>query len=82
MIDVVQAFSTLIPRAGERPVLTPDPFPGMSLGLSNCRPTSRGRIDLASPDPFAKPRITANAYATGHDVAEMLAIQRFMGVAE
>ncbi len=36
-----QAFSTLLPKAGERPLLTPDPFPGLSIGLSNCRPTSR-----------------------------------------
>ncbi|MDP2085811.1 MAG: GMC family oxidoreductase N-terminal domain-containing protein [Gemmobacter sp.] len=68
----MQAFSTLIPRNGERPVLSPDPFSGMSLGLSNCRPTSRGRIELASPDPFAPPRIIANAFSTEQDVAEML----------
>jgi len=69
----MQAFSTLIPREGERPVLSPDPFSGMSLGLSNCRPTSRGRVDLASADPFAAPRIIANAFSTDHDVQEMLA---------
>lgn len=69
----MQAFSTLIPRNGERPILSPDPFSGMSLGLSNCRPTSRGRIELASADPFAPPRIIANAFSTDHDVAEMLA---------
>jgi choline dehydrogenase len=69
----MQAFSTLIPRAGERPILNPDPFSGLSIGLSNCRPTSRGEIRLISTDPFAPPRITANAYSTDHDVAEMLA---------
>jgi choline dehydrogenase len=68
----MQAFSTLVPREGERPVLNPDPFSGMSLGLSNCRPTSRGRITLASADPFAHPKIFANAFSTEHDVAEML----------
>ena len=26
------------------PILTPDPWPGFSIGLSNCRPTSRGSI--------------------------------------
>ncbi len=40
----MQAFSTLIPKEGERPLLTPDPFSGLSLGLSNCRPTSVGEI--------------------------------------
>ena len=73
-----QAFSTLLPRAGERPLLTPDPFSGMSIGLSNCRPTSRGWTDLRSADPFAAPRIVANAYATDHDVDEMLAAVKYL----
>lgn len=73
-----QAFSTLMPREGERPILSPDPFPGLSIGLSNCRPTSRGRIELASNDPFAAPRIIANALSTEQDVAEMLAAVKFI----
>lgn len=68
-----QAFSTLVPRVGERPLLTPDQFSGLSIGLSNCRPTSRGEITLKSADPFEHPRIVANAYSTDTDVAEMLA---------
>jgi choline dehydrogenase len=74
----MQAFSTLLPKAGERPILNPDPFSGLSIGLSNCRPTSRGGITLASPDPFAHPRIVANAYSTDDDVAEMLAAVKFV----
>ncbi len=73
-----QAFSTLIPRNGERPLLTPDPFSGMSIGLSNCRPTSRGEITLNSADPFAHPKIVANAFSTDHDVAEMLLAVKFL----
>lgn len=73
-----QAFSTLLPRPGERPLLTPDPFSGLSIGLSNCRPTSRGEIALASADPFAHPRITANAFSTEHDVAEMLLAVKYL----
>lgn len=73
-----QAFSTLLPRAGERPLLTPDPFPGLSVGLSNCRPTSRGHVRITSPDPLAHPAITANAYATQDDVTEMLAAVKFL----
>jgi choline dehydrogenase len=69
----VQAFSTLVPREGERPILSPDPFPGFSLGLSNCRPTSRGEVALRVPDPLAPPRIVANALATNADLDEMLA---------
>ncbi len=73
-----QAFSTLLPREGERPLLTPDPFSGLSIGLSNCRPTSRGAITLKSADPFAHPRIVANAFSTDHDVEEMLAAVKFL----
>lgn len=74
----MQAFSTLIPRNGERPLLTPDPFQGLSLGLSNCRPTSRGRITIQSPDPLAHPKIVANAFSTDHDVQEMLLAVKFL----
>ncbi len=74
----MQAFSTLIPREGERPLLTPDPWSGLSIGLSNCRPTSRGHIQIASADPMQHPRITANAFSTEHDVAEMLAAVKYL----
>jgi choline dehydrogenase len=73
-----QAFSTLIPRDGERPVLTPDPWSGMSLGLSNCRPTSRGHIRLRTARAEDHPAITANAYSTNNDVEEMLAAVKFL----
>ncbi|WP_136646107.1 GMC family oxidoreductase [Tabrizicola sp. YIM 78059] len=73
-----QAFSTLIPRGGERPILTPDPWSGMSIGLSNCRPTSRGHIRLRSARPEDHPVITANAFSTDNDVAEMLAAVKFV----
>lgn len=74
----MQAFSTLIPRDGERPILTPDPFPGMSLGLSNCRPTSRGHIRIQSPDPAIHPAITANAFSTNSDCDEMIDAVKFL----
>jgi choline dehydrogenase len=68
----------LIPRNGERPILSPDPFSGMSIGLSNCRPTSRGTVRIGSADPLAHPVITANAYSTDHDVQEMLDAVKFI----
>ena len=74
----MQAFSTLIPRAGERPILSPDPFSGLSLGLSNCRPTSTGEVMIKSPDPLAHPRISFNVYSTNSDVEEMLAAVKFL----
>lgn len=73
-----QAFSTVIPKAGERPILTPDPWPGFSIGLSNCRPTSRGEIMIRSSDPRDHPRIVANQLSTERDVAEMLAAVKFV----
>ncbi|MCA3556485.1 GMC family oxidoreductase N-terminal domain-containing protein [Aestuariivirga sp.] len=74
----MQAFSTLIPRAGERPILNPDPFSGLSLGLSNCRPTSTGEVMISSADPLAHPRISFRAYSTVSDVEEMLAAVKFL----
>ncbi len=76
----MQAFSTLIPKAGERPILSPDPFSGLSLGLSNCRPASTGEVMITSPDPFAHPRVSFNAYGTNSDVEEMLAAVKFLRV--
>ena len=40
---------------------------GFSLHLCQLRPESRGRIDIASSDPFADPVIRANYLATGED---------------
>ncbi|MGD9912483.1 MAG: GMC family oxidoreductase [Rhizobiaceae bacterium] len=73
-----QAFSTVIPKTGERPILSPDPFAGFSLGLSNCRPTSRGSIHIKANDPAAYPKIVPNAYSTGSDVQEMLGAVKFL----
>ena len=75
-----QTFSTLIPRNGERPLLTPDPFSGVSIGVSNCRPTSRGHIRIRSADPFEHPAIVANAFSTANDAEEMLAAVKFLRV--
>jgi choline dehydrogenase len=73
-----QAFSTLLPKAGERPILDPDPFSGMSIGLSNCRPKSRGSVMISSSDPLKQPRIINNAFGTADDVAEMLKAVKFI----
>lgn len=73
-----QAFSTVIPKSGERPILTPDPWPGFSIGLSNCRPSSRGEIMIRSSNPRDYPKIVANAFSTEADVAEMLAAVKFV----
>ncbi len=58
--------------AGTRPMLNPDPFSAFQLGLTNCRPTSRGEIKIKSNDPFEPPMIKPNYLSTDEDVAEML----------
>jgi choline dehydrogenase len=73
-----QALTTLTPKEGERPLLTPDDFPGFSIGLSSCRPTSRGSLVLRSAEPFAPPRITANCYDAPEDLEEMLDAVKFL----
>ena len=73
-----QAFSTVIPKPGERPILSPDPWPGFSIGLSNCRTRSRGQIAIRSRQPFEHPAIIANAFSDPGDVSEMLDAVKFL----
>jgi len=65
-------------HAGRRPLLRPDPWPGFCLGFNPCRPTSRGRIDIAAPDAEAPPRITLGAPTTSGDVADVVAGARLV----
>lgn len=58
---------------GTRRVIHPDPFPGFILGVQPCRPTSRGRIDIASPDPAEAPCIRPNALDTQADQDSVVA---------
>ena len=65
-------------RDGERPVLDPDPFRAVGLGLSSCRPASRGRVELRSADPFDSPAIHPGGFGAPEDMEEMLAGMRFL----
>jgi choline dehydrogenase len=42
-------------------------FPGIGSSVCICRPTSRGRIRITSPDPSARPTILNNFMATPED---------------
>lgn len=44
-----------------------DPFAALTASVCNLRPTSRGAVRLASPDPFAAPEIDPNYLSTGED---------------
>ncbi|MDO9712629.1 GMC family oxidoreductase [Paracraurococcus lichenis] len=45
----------------------PEAQPGLTLGVWQCRPESRGTVTLASPDPAAAPRIAPRYLATEGD---------------
>ena len=55
-----------------------DPFPGFYLCFQPTRPTSEGRIELASPDFRAPPAIAPNYLATEQDQREAVAGGRLL----
>ncbi|QGX99995.1 choline dehydrogenase [Roseovarius faecimaris] len=57
---------------GTRPLMNPDPFPAFRLGFNPCKPTSRGHLEIASPDPFTPPAMHPNYLATEEDCRMML----------
>jgi choline dehydrogenase len=61
-----------------RKLTAPDPFPGLSVTVSSCRPTSRGTVEIESSDPLAPPSIQPNLLATPEDVQELLEGARFL----
>ena len=65
--------------AGQRELLKPDPFPGFILGFNACRPTSTGRVEIASPDPARPPRIVPNYLSTSRDLDDVVAGARLVG---
>lgn len=64
--------------AGQRPLMNPDPFSAFMLGVSNCRPRSRGRITLRSADPLDAPKVHANYFSDPADLDEMLTGARLL----
>jgi choline dehydrogenase len=66
----IQLYFT--PSSYELASVKPDPFPGIMIGFSNCRPTSSGSVEIKSDSPFEPPAIQPNLLATKHDIAEML----------
>jgi choline dehydrogenase len=62
----------------ERRLLNPDPFSAFLLSHNPCRPTSRGHIALASPDPNTHPRIYPNYLDTQEDIEDSIAGNRLL----
>lgn len=63
---------------GKRPLMSPDPFPGIMMGAQPCRPTSRGHIAIRSRDPLEAPAIHPNYLATNRDVQEIITAAHFV----
>jgi len=64
-----------LPKFGE-PL---DPFPAFTASVANIRPTSRGSVRIASPDPAAHPEIKPNYLSTAEDrhvAAEAIRVTR------
>jgi choline dehydrogenase len=57
---------------GKRPLMRPDPFPGILLGAQPCRPVSRGYLHVRSSRPDAPPVIVPNSLDAPQDVEDLL----------
>ncbi len=63
---------------GTRPLMNPDPYAAFALGVSQCRPTSRGYLRLRSSNPAEHPEIRPNYLDTDIDLNETLEGVRFL----
>lgn len=57
---------------GTRPLMHPDPFPAYRLGFSPCKPTSRGHLQIRSPDPLVPPEMHPGYLSTPEDRRMMI----------
>jgi choline dehydrogenase len=65
------SYTTANAATQQRKLLNPDPYPAFIMSFNTCRPTSRGWVRIASPDPRAPPRMHGNVLATAEDVADV-----------
>jgi choline dehydrogenase len=69
-------FSPLSYNSDQWPIrrlMNPDPFSAFMVSFNICRPTSRGRVEIGSPNPLDAPLIYSNYLTTEHDLNEALA---------
>ncbi len=57
---------------GVRPLMNPDPFPAFRLGFNPCKPTSKGYLEIRSPDPTTAPKMQPNYLSTNADCEVMI----------
>jgi choline dehydrogenase len=57
---------------GKRPLMSPDPFPGLLLSAQPCRPASRGSLRLRTRDIADPPIIEPNSLSVASDRDEMI----------
>jgi choline dehydrogenase len=57
---------------GKRPLMRPDPFPGILLSAQPCRPVSRGYLHVRSSLPEAAPVIVPNSLDAPQDLEDLL----------
>ena len=57
---------------GERPMMSPDPFPAYLMGVSNCRVKSEGQINITSGDTNVAPNIEPNYLAHEDEIQDLL----------
>lgn len=67
-----------IPKPGGGRSMNPDPFGGISVNFSPCRPTSRGHIEIKSADYRDYPALYPNYLSTNSDIREALDGVRFV----
>jgi len=74
----LQALTYLDSPPGSRPMINLDRFSGFSIGTSQCRPTSRGRVFIKSDALSVSPTIEPNYLSTQHDRDEALESARLI----
>jgi choline dehydrogenase len=65
-------------QAGRRIATQADPFSGICLSVSPCRPTSRGAVTIGSADPDAAPAIRIGGLNSEKDIRTIVAGARLL----
>ncbi len=73
-----QAMSWLGAKKGTRPTVQLDDFSAFNIGISQCRPSSRGELFIRSKDANEPPVIHPNYLGTEEDIQELLQAAKFI----